>query len=613
MWTAGRRQGTVYRVSRSGDLQGGIPTGAGAQAVSFADGRLWVGNQHAGSISSITADTGKVSALPTGQTVVGVVAGGGRLVVGLVPMVDPFAGLEGKVLRIAIDGDPLAVFDPPLIETFEMFQISNATCAGLLSFKDEGTPGGWTLQPELAASMPDVSDGGKTYTFHIREGVMFAPSGGPITAAVLKTSLERAMSTGFGTQYSFPNDLLKDLVGATDLTGGRAQTIDGIVADGQTLTLRFKQPADDYLTKLTLPFFCPVPPDVRAIPGGVNPSTGLPSAGPYYLASKLRDSAILKRDPTYSGPRKPVFDAIAITLNQDVRTSIGQVDAGQLDYVLTYADDALAPDSDLARTYGPGTADRRYVNDPTGDVTVLAIPGAFQARSPGPSLASPSAGSPTPSEPPGIVTDKTVRQAIASALDRPRLAADLGEIPAGRLFTPRTLGYVDTPLLPVDGPDLERATSLMAGRTGAVTLGYPDDCQSCPDVATEIAADLARIGLTVTSVAEANIYSADEDMLLLGAGYPDIDPVRFVDSLPTADLMRLSAEDAAMVAELGFLTGEARTKAAAALADRWAAETATIIPVSYGVSREYFSDRIGCRVFPPSIFAVDLVTLCPKD
>ena len=598
VWAAGRRRGTVYRISRSGALDLPIATGAGAQGLSFADGTVWVANQHAGTLSAIDPVTGSHREIATGHDVVGVAAGAGRVLVGVVPTVDPFAGLQGSTLYMAIDGDPLGVFDPPLIWSYEMFQISNATCASLLSYVDKPAPEGWELQPELAASMPSESEDGRTYTFTVRPGVTFYPSGEPITAAALKTSLERAISAAFGDPFAYPSDVLKDLEGGAEFTAGRADHVAGIVADGDRLAITFKQHAEDQLTRLTLPFYCPVPPSIRAVPNGVNPPTGLPSAGPYYLASKLRDSAILKRNPTYSGPRTAHFDNIAIVLNQDVRTSIAEVDAGRLDYVLTYGDEALSPSGQIATAKGSGAADQRYHNAFTREISILAI----------------DFHEPREGEPPRLLADRTVRQAVARALDRTRLAAIFGELPAGRLVSPHIKGWTDTSLLPTAAPDLELARSLMAGRTGAVTLAYPQDCNVCAAGADQIAAQLTAIGLTVASRAAEDAWSSGADMILTGFfGQWDIDPVRHVDGVPLlSTLGDMGPDDVKLVDQLGFKTGDERTKAAMALADRWAAEQAVTIPISYPVSREYFSPRVGCQVFPPSIFAVDLVALCPK-
>jgi hypothetical protein len=128
-----------------------------------------------------------------------------------------------------------------------------------------------------------------------------------------------------------------------------------------------------------------------------------------------------------------------------------------------------------------------------------------------------------------------------------------------------------------------------------------------------ITENLGAIGLTVRVEAVPDPAGEDADLALWFHGYPDVDPVRFLDFMPTSGLyLELEPEDIDLVTGLGFLTGEERITAAAGLADRWAAERAIMVPIAYGVSREYFSSRVGCQIFPPSYFSVDLVTICPK-
>lgn len=595
VWTAGRRAGTVYRIAADGRLDRSFETGAGAQAVSFADGTLWVGNQHAGTVTGIDALTNATRDVAIGHTVVGVAAGAGRVLVGAVPLVDPFAGLEGTTLRIAFDGDPMAVFDPPHVNTWEMFAISDATCAKLLRYPERPAPDGWVLEPEIAEAMPTLSEDRLTYTFRLRDGFTFYPSGEPITAETYRASLERALSPGGGSQWTWANQLIGDVKGTGEFASGTADHVEGIVVTGDELSITLQSPAEDFLTRLALPQFCPVPPTIRAVEGGVNPPTGLPSAGPYYLARKERDYAILERNPTYAGSRKAAFDNIAIVLNQDVRTSIAQVDRGELDYIVSYADPALDPHGELAATHGPGSAEQRYFNGWSADLHYLSI--EYTAET----------GVPT--------ADPAVRRAIALALDRPRLAKALGALPGGRLLPPSIEGSdrIDV-VLPTDGPDVDGAKALMAGRTGTVRLIYRVECETCGPAIDIIRESLAAIGLTAEVEAVENPPGESSELGLWTTWQEHTDPVRFLDYLPsTGFITDLPQEDQAFVNELGFLLGDERIQAAADLAERWATEQALEIPIAYGVSREYFSAGVGCQVFPPAIFSVDLVTLCPKE
>ena len=79
-----------------------------------------------------------------------------------------------------------------------MWNIEYATCAKLLNYPDKAGIAGATLQPEVAESMPTVSNGDKTYTFTVRDGFKFSPpSGALVTAMTIVTvfSFFRAAAT----------------------------------------------------------------------------------------------------------------------------------------------------------------------------------------------------------------------------------------------------------------------------------------------------------------------------------------------------------------------------------------------------------------------------------
>ena len=78
---------------------------------------------------------------------------------------------------------------------------------------------------------------------------------------------------------------------------GKAAHISGIVARGNTLTVRLRSPAPDFPPGCAMPFFCAVPLDTPLDPKGVRV---IPSAGPYYVTSYTPgQGVVLKRNPNY--------------------------------------------------------------------------------------------------------------------------------------------------------------------------------------------------------------------------------------------------------------------------------------------------------------------------
>src|SRR4051812_30660061 len=81
--------------------------------------------------------------------------------------------VEGGVFRMNVSGTDVRTVDPALASDAVSGQVILATCAHLLYYPDRNGTAGTRVTPEVAAAMPRVSDGGRTYTFRVREGFRF--------------------------------------------------------------------------------------------------------------------------------------------------------------------------------------------------------------------------------------------------------------------------------------------------------------------------------------------------------------------------------------------------------------------------------------------------------
>ncbi len=97
--------------------------------------------------------------------------------------------------------------DPQINYTLQYWQLYQATYDGLLAFhKTAGNPS-FTVVPDLAAAMPSVTDGGKTYTFQLRPGIKFA-NGQPVTTKDVVASFERIFKVSSPTAGTFYNGIV---------------------------------------------------------------------------------------------------------------------------------------------------------------------------------------------------------------------------------------------------------------------------------------------------------------------------------------------------------------------------------------------------------------------
>src|SRR5919198_5139136 len=195
-------------------------------------------------------------------------------------------------LRVAIFAPNVPTDTALMSGTF--FGIEKAVCSTLVAYPERRPPGATHLVPEVAAGIK-VSKDGRTYRFKVRTGFRFS-DGKKVTAASFAAAINRDLNpqlASAGASY------LHEVVGADAVLDGNATRAAGVRTRGNTLIVKLTRRTDDFLPRLTLPPFCPVPPGTPAAP------LDRPAAsGPYYFASyEPRRTLVLKRNPFYHGNR----------------------------------------------------------------------------------------------------------------------------------------------------------------------------------------------------------------------------------------------------------------------------------------------------------------------
>ncbi len=153
------------------------------------------------------------------------------------------------------------------------------------------------IVPDLAESW-EVSLDGLTYTFHIRPDAKFH-DGKPVTANDFKYSLDRTAKLG-QTVSATAEAYLGDIIGAKDVTRGRADEITGVqVVDARTLEITIDEPKAYFLAKLTYPTAFVV--DQQEVESNPRNWTRKPNGtGPYKMAEwRLNERIILEANQNY--------------------------------------------------------------------------------------------------------------------------------------------------------------------------------------------------------------------------------------------------------------------------------------------------------------------------
>jgi DNA-binding SARP family transcriptional activator/ABC-type transport system substrate-binding protein len=599
-WATNEFKGTLYKVDQSGKIVATYPTGDGASGVSYADCKLWVVNQDAGSVTGVDAATGATRVFRFGHPLNSVAALGTRLAVVLNPgrtYEDRIAALKGDVARLIIPAYQLGPADPALADNPFAFQAERATCLSLLHYPDANPPAGLRLRPELATAMPVVTPDGRTYTFTVRTGDRFAPpSNASVTPASIRYGIERALSPRLG-DYLPGMDYLSDLEGVRRYQSGGDRHISGIRISTRTISFTLTKASPDFLERLALPYFCPVPLTTPIVRGGL-PDLPPPGAGPYTMTQRFNgEYLILTRNPNYHGTRPHVLDAIAFREGIDDETAVRRVEHRTWDGVSLYSDGGvLDPSGPVAARWGPRSpaaqpADQRYHATPVRQIHYLVL----NARRP-------------------LFRSARVRRAVAAALDRSALARGWALTPSSHLLPPNVRGHQ----VARTARSTTAATTLPVTQAAPAVMAVRSDCPACHATAAAVVTALAHLGIKleireVADSGEALFKHAESfDIADWTTSLPYPDPASFLERLFLRDVPAqwLPAGTRASVETLGHLSGAARDAAANRLARRLETDETAIIAYGYPTIGTLLAPRLGCQLWTPGEAGIDLAPLC---
>jgi DNA-binding SARP family transcriptional activator/ABC-type transport system substrate-binding protein len=587
-WTANETKGTVYKVDQTGEIVATYRTGDGARSVSFANGTLWVANSDAGTLSAIRAASGAVRTYRFGHPVGDAVAVGRYVLLYIgegLTAEDRISALPGNVAKLVIPIFTLDPTDPATAWEPVALELERAITAGLLAHV--GVAG---MRPELAASMPTVSPDRRTYTFRLRPGLRFSPpSSAPITADVIRDSVERALSPKLGS-FRPGAPFLRDLVGVPAYERGTREHISGVRVHDDTISFTLRAPSPTFLERISLSFFSPVPPGTPAITGGVSAEAALASPGPYYIADRVNGEwAILRRNRNYRGPRTGGFDAVALREGLDPEQAVSRVQRGEFDGLLL--DDALLePGGAVARRFAgeqsPGAVTYRAFS--TRTVRYLALnAGAGPLRSP------------------------ALRQAIATAIDRRALAVVQAATPTAGLLPPEPSSLGDT-------GDRTPAESLQRPGRARLSMAVQRGCGRCRQFANTVASAVNGLGVAVTEVEVANPQAAIRadptrfDLVDLSTSVPYPDPAAFLEQMLGGDVPRawLPTSTQAAIARLTTLSGRHREAAALRMSQQLPRTDVPVIAYGADAIGTLLGPRLGCRTWNGIDAGPDLAALC---
>ena len=316
--------------------------------------------------------------------------------------------------------------------------------------------------PDLADGPPRLSADRRTYSFTLRPGVRYAPPvDREVTATDFITAIERLYDAKSPSGGQFYADLI---AGAKAFGAGKAKHISGLAAPGpHTLTISLDQPAEDFLSILTLPFFAPVPGEYAAhYQVGANYGLHVVGTGPYNLnAYDPGRLILLDRNPNWDPATDPLrhawVDRIRIELGVGIRSIQQAIEREEADLSLN----SHVPQARIDELRADPERSGRLSVNPTGGTLYLVL-GTHHKD--------------------GAIADVRVRQAVNYAIDKVAYrdaiagrSAATGEL-ASTILAPGSLGYRPYDLYPSPGgrgdPAKARALLAEAGYPHGLTLGF---------------------------------------------------------------------------------------------------------------------------------------------
>ena len=358
-----------------------------------------------------------------------------------------------------------------------------------------------TPVPDLATDLKDPTDGGKTYTFTIRDGAKWDTTPArQITGADVERGFKRLCNPvqpagGIGYYVGvvmgmkeFCDPFAKVAPNAKaigDYVEGHK--ISGITSEGNTVTIKLVQPAGDFVNILALPFSSPMPIEMNAyIPDDPTFRTHFISSGPYKITKYVAEKDIeLIRNPAWDAKtdplRKAYVDTVSITQGSDEGPIQQQLQAGTADM----AWDTTVPVANIPSLLA--TKDAGAIKIGGGRVDYMVI----NNLSPNNNKA---------------MANPKVRQALNYAVNKKAVIQVLGGPDlftcTGTILSPPITGYQKYDLYPTPdcAGDPTKAKQLLseAGFPNGITLTYLfRNKGKAPAIAATMQAELKKSGITL--------------------------------------------------------------------------------------------------------------------
>lgn len=225
--------------------------------------------------------------------------------------------------------------DPALSYTLEGWGAMWNTYIPLLTYAHAGGEAGAEIVPGLAKSLPEVSDGGRTYTLFLRRGLKYSDAT-PVRASDFTHSVERLFKVS-----SPGSPFYTDIVGAQQFAETKQGGIGGIETDDASgeIVIHLVAPRGTFENELAMMFVALLPPDTPAEDLTPDPP---PATGPYLITKvKPGRSWVTERNPQWLANNAKLMpdlpsghvERIEATVVKNPSTQVDDVESGRYEWM----------------------------------------------------------------------------------------------------------------------------------------------------------------------------------------------------------------------------------------------------------------------------------------
>lgn len=201
---------------------------------------------------------------------------------------------------------------------------------GLVTYAPDGA-----VLPGQAESW-DISDDGATYTFHLRDGLLWS-NGDPVTAQEFVDGVLRTLNPETGSEKGYYFYSVVNIPGAEALANGETTdpSVLGITApDDHTVVIQMATPAPHLLDLMGAFVMTPLHGPSYATHGAsvfIDP-TNMVTNGAYTIAEVVPQShVLLVKNPNYWDAANVAIERVKYHVTEDVNTELLRYQAGEID------------------------------------------------------------------------------------------------------------------------------------------------------------------------------------------------------------------------------------------------------------------------------------------